>query len=253
MPSVSEAQLMAWITPFLWPFLRALALMSSLPVLGQRSVPVRVRVGFAALVALGAQAALPPMPDVALDSPMALAIAAQQVVIGLTMGFAVRLIFAAAELGGELVGLQMGLNFAGFFDPVSASQGTATARFLGTLTSYLFIVINGHLLVVAALIQSFHAFPVAPEPLAIVARLMPHQWASLVFQLGLMIALPIVGMLMFVNLALGFVSRVAPQINIFAVGFPITLGVGLLGLMATLPAMHAPLQSALESVLARFL
>lgn len=253
MLTFSEAQLTAWIAPFIWPFLRALALMSVLPVLGQRSVPMRVRVGFAALVTLGAQVALPAMPAVALDSPEALAMVVQQVLVGATLGFAVRIVFAAAELGGELVGLQMGLNFAGFFDPVSASQGTATSRFLGTMTAFLFIAINGHLLVVVALVQSFHAFPVASEPLAFLSTLQPHAWAAEMFRLGMTIALPILGMLMFVNLTLGFVSRVAPQINVFAVGFPVTLGVGLLGLMATLPTMQGPLQRALEAMLSRFM
>ena len=144
--------------------------------------------------------------------------------IGLALGFAVRVVFAAVEFAGEIVGLQMGLNFAGFFDPVSASPGTATSRFFGTMVAWLFVVINGHLLVMAALVQSFNAFPVGPEPFAFLRQTLPHRWGAEIFRTGLWIALPLVAMLLFVNLVLGMISRVASQINIFAIGFPITLG-----------------------------
>jgi flagellar biosynthetic protein FliR len=250
--TLSEAQILGWIVPLLWPFLRALALLSALPVFSQRAVPMRVRIGLAGLVALAAQPSLPEVAPLALDTLPALGQVAQQVMIGLTIGFAVRLVFAGVELAGELIGLQMGLNFAGFFDPVSASQGTATARFLGTMTAFLFVIINGHLLVVAALVQSFEAFPVSAQPLAFLHALSPQAWGAELFRIGLTLALPIVGMLLFVNLVLGMISRVAPQINVFAVGFPITLGVGLLGLVLTLPMMQVPIQAALEGVLSRF-
>jgi flagellar biosynthetic protein FliR len=252
MVQVTEAQLLAWITPLLWPFLRTLAVFSSLPVLGTRTVPVRVRVALAALVALAAQPSLPPMPVVPLDSPLAFAIVAQQVLIGLAIGFAVRVVFAAIEYAGETIGLQMGLNFAGFFDPVSASSATATSRFYGTMVAWLFIVINGHLLVLAALLQSFEAFPVGPEPLAFVRETLPHRWGAEIFIVGLWIALPLIAMLLFVNLVLGMVSRVAAQINIFAVGFPITVGIGLIGMLLTLPMLEQPFTMALERLLTAF-
>ncbi len=252
MITFTEAQLTAWILPMLWPFLRVLALLSAVPVLSQRSVPARVRIGLAALIAFAVQASLPAMPVVALDSPEAMAMVAQQVLIGLTIGFATRLVFAAVELGGELIGLQMGLNFAGFFDPMSSSQGTASARFMGTMASFLFIVINGHLFLIAAVVQSFHSFPVGTEVLGFMRTLEPQTWAVELFRLGLTIALPIVGMLLFVNLVLGMISRVSPQINVFAIGFPVTLSVGLLGLLFTLPMMQVPVQAALEAMLARF-
>ena len=252
MISFTEAQVTAWLTPLLWPFLRALALFTSLPVLGTRTVPVRVRIGLAALIALAAQATLPEMPAVPLDSPLAFALVAQQVLIGLALGFAVRIVFAAVEFAGEIVGLQMGLNFAGFFDPVTASTATATSRFFGTIVAWLFIVINGHLLIVAALVQSFTAFPVGPEPFAFLRATVPHRWGSEIFATGLWIALPMVTMLLFVNLVLGLISRVAAQINIFAIGFPVTLGVGLLGLLLTLPALQTPFTMALERMLSNF-
>lgn len=252
MITFTEAQILGWITPLLWPFLRALALFTALPVLGTRTVPVRVRIALAAFIAFAASDGLPPPPAVALDSPLALMLLAQQTVIGLSLGFAVRVVFAAVEFAGELIGLQMGLNFAGFFDPLSASTATATSRFFGTTVAWLFIVMGGHLLVIAALVQSFTAFPVGPEPFAFLRQMQPQRWGAEIFSTGLWIALPLVTMLLFVNLVLGAISRVAPQINIFAIGFPVTLSVGLLGLVFTLPAMQTPFVMALERLLDNF-
>jgi len=256
MLTFTDAQLLAWVSPLIWPFLRVLAMFTALPVLGTRTVPLRVRIALAFFIALAAQPMLPPLPpevaSVALDAPAAALLVAQQVVVGLALGFAVRIVFTAAEFAGEIVGLQMGLNFAGFFDPVTASQTTATSRFFGTAVAWLFVVINGHLIVIAAVVASFAAFPIAPEPLAFVRQAQPQVWGAEVFRLGLWIALPIVAMLLFVNLVLGLISRVAAQMNVFAVGFPVTVGVGLLGMLLTLPMMQVPFTMALEAMLARF-
>ncbi len=252
MVNFSEAQLMAWLTPILWPFLRALALFSALPVLGTRTVPMRVRVALAAFIAFAAQPSLPEQPLVALDSPLAVMLVVQQVLIGVALGFAVRVVFTAIEFAGEVIGLQMGLNFAAFFDPMSAGTATATSRFFGTSVAWLFIVMNGHLMIIGALIQSFTTFPVGPEPFAFLRATQPQTWGAEIFRTGLWIALPLVAMLMLVNLVLGIISRVAPQINVFAVGFPITLGVGLLGMLVTLPALQAPFTMALARMLSQF-
>jgi flagellar biosynthetic protein FliR len=248
----TEAQILGWLNPLLWPFLRALALFSAMPILGTRNVPLRVRIGLAGFIAIAAQPTLPPAPVVALDSALAITLIVQQAIIGLSLGFAVRLVFASVEFAGEIIGLQMGLNFAGFFDPISATTATATSRFFGTSVAWLFIVINGHLLVIAALVQSFSAFPVGPEPFAFLHQVQPQRWGAELFSTGLWIALPLITMLLFVNLVLGAISRVAPQINIFAVGFPVTLSVGLLGLLLTLPALQMPFTMALERLLGHF-
>jgi len=248
----SEAQLIDWISPLLWPFLRVLAVFTTMPVFSQRAVPLRVRIGLAGLIAFAAQAMLPEMPRIALDSPTAFVAIAQQLLVGMSIGFAVRIVFAAIEFAGELIGLQMGLNYAGFFDPATGGQATAVSRFFGTTVAFLFVIINGHLLVIAAVVQSFHSFPVGPEPFAFLHAVRPETWGSEIFRLGLWIALPMIAMLLFVNLVLGVISRVAQQMNVFAIGFPITLGVGLLGVLLTLPMMQAPFTMALEQMLARF-
>ena len=253
MLTFTEAQVLAWITPLLWPFLRVLALFGTLPVIGQRSVPARVRVALAFLIALCAQVSLPPIPVIPLDSAMTFLVVLQQIVIGVSLGFAVRIVFAAVEFAGELVGLQMGLNFAGFFDPATGGQTTAVSRFFGVTVSWVFIVTGGHLLVIAGVIQSFHSFPVSAEPFAFIKATQPHRWGTEVFVVGLWIALPLVAMLLFVNLVMGIAARVAQQLNLFAIGFPITLSVGLVGVLLTLPMLQAPFTMALERMLQHFL
>lgn len=253
MLTFSEAQVMAWLNPILWPFIRTLALFAGMPVFSQRAVPQRVKIGLALFIAVAAQPSLPQMPVVPLDSlPQLLVVVAQQLLIGLSMGFAVRLVFASLEFAGELIGLQMGLNFAGFFDPSTGSQGTASARFLGSMVAFLFIAINGHLMLIQALVASFQAFPVGEEPFRFLRVAQPQVWGAEVFRMGLWIALPLVTMLLFVNLVLGIISRVAPQLNVFSVGFPLTVSIGLVGLVATLPLMHQPFMIALERLLAAF-
>ena len=252
MLTFTETQVLAWITPLLWPFLRVLALFGAMPLIAQRSVPMRLRVGLAFLIALAAQASLPEMPVIALDSAAGVLAIVQQVLIGVSLGFAVRIVFAAIELAGEVIGLQMGLNFAGFFDPSSGGQGTAASRFFGVTISWLFIVINGHLLLIAAVVQSFEAFPVGPDPFAFLRSVQPQVWGAEIFALGLWIALPQVAMLLFVNFVLGIVSRVAQQMNVFAIGFPISLSVGLIGMLLTLPMMGTPFTMALERMLDYF-
>ncbi len=243
---------MAWITPWLWPFFRVMGLFTAAPVLSMRVIPRRVRMGLGVLIVMAAQPTLPDMPVVALNSPQALMVLTQQVLIGLTMGFAARVVFASIEFAGELVGLQMGLNFASFFDPMSGGQATAVSRFYGTCAAWLFVVMNGHLMLTAAVVRSFETFPVSAEPLAFLQVVQPQVWGAEIFKTGLWVALPVVAMLMLVNLVMGLVARVSPQMNIFSIGFPITLGVGLTGLWLTLPMMQTPMTMALERMLGYF-
>ncbi len=252
MLTFTDAQVLAWLTPIVWPFVRVLALFGSLPVFAQRGVPRQVRVALAFFITLCAQVALPPMPTIAFDSAAAALALVQQVLIGLSMGFAVRIVFAAVEFAGEMVGLQMGLNFAGFFNPMTGGEATATSRFYGMAVSWLFIAIGGHLLLIAAVVQSFRAFPVGPEPFAFLHAVGPQRWGTEIFRLGLWLALPMTAMLLFVNLVLGVISRVAQQMNIFAIGFPITLSVGLVGMVLTLPLLQVPFTMALEQMLQYF-
>ncbi|MCO4094016.1 MAG: flagellar biosynthetic protein FliR [Acidovorax sp.] len=249
MITFSEAQIMGWLSPILWPFLRVLAVFSVAPVFSMRAVPMRVKIGLAFLVALCAQAVLVDQPVISVNGPDALAAVAQQVAIGLAIGFTVRLVFAAVELAGEIIGLQMGLNFASFFDPTSNAQVSAVARFFGHMAVLLFVVINGHLLILMAVIKSFDRFPVNGNFLQSLAQMRLHEIGASLFSSALWIALPMIALLMFVNLTLGIISRVAPQMNIYAVGFPVTLTVGMLGIAATLPMLEQPVLALMRQAI----
>lgn len=252
MISLTEAQLAAWISPIFWPFLRVLAVFTTAPVFSSRAFPMRAKIALAFFVALATQASLPDMPVIGLDSPQVWGAVVQQVGIGLAIGFVVRLVFAAVELAGEVVGFQMGLNFAAFFDPTLNAQSSAVARFFGQMTALLFVVMNGHLMVLMAITHSFRSFPVDQNFLESLGRMKLYQLGGDLFASALWIALPMVGMLMFANLALGIISRVAPQMNIFSVGFPITLVVGLVGIAVTLPMLDQPFMALMERVIEIF-
>ena len=242
---------MAWLSPIIWPFLRTLAMFTVAPVFSQKSIPMRVKVGLAFLVSVCAQAVLD-QPMVAVNSPEALACVIQQVGIGLAIGFSARLIIAAMEVAGETIGLQMGLSFASFFDPTSGAQLSAVSRFLVQIFTLFFIVVNGHLFVLMAVIKSFDAFPVDGSFSEGVAQMRIHELGSAVFSSALWIALPIMSLLLFVNLTMGVIARIAPQMNVFAIGFPITLTVGMLGITATLPMMEQPFLAMIERTLSIF-
>lgn len=250
--SISEAQLAAWISPIFWPFLRVLALFTSAPVFSSRAIPIRAKVVLAFLVALAMQAGLPDSPIIGFTDPRAVEVVIQQVGVGLAIGFAVRVVFAAVELAGEVVGFQMGLNFASFFDPTIGAQSSAVARFFGQMTVLLFLALNGHLMVLMAIHKSFVAFPVGEGLLQSLRHMRVHQLGADLFASAFWIALPMVGMLMFTNLALGIVSRIAPQINIFAVGFPITLVVGLICIALMLPMLDQPFLALMQRAIGAF-
>jgi flagellar biosynthesis protein FliR len=240
MPTFTEADIMALVSPVFWPFLRVLGVFSSAPIFSSRSVPLRTRVALAFLVAFCAQAGLPDQPVVALTDPNAMAVVMQQVVVGIAIGLAVRIVFASVELAGEIIGLQMGLNFAGFFDPTTNAQSSTVGRFFGNTTMLLFVVLGGHLMLLQAVVASFETFPIGGSVFESINRMRLHELGAVVFRYGLWIALPMIGMLLFINIVLGFVSRIAPQMNAFAIGFPITLTAGLLGIATTLPMLDTP-------------
>ena len=252
MITFSEAQLSAWFSPILWPLLRTLAVFTVAPVFSSRSLPMRVKVGLAFVVAVGAQASLARQPAISFFGPLAVQTAVTQVVLGLALGFAVRVVFTTVEFVGELVGLQMGLNFASFFDPLSNGQASATATFYGQMASLLFIAMNGHLLVLLAVLRSFEAFPVDVNLLQTLEQLKLQSLGAELFSSALWMALPLLGVLMLLNFALGMISRVAPQMNIFAIGFPLTLTLGLLSIALTLPALEQPVTKLFEHALELF-
>ena len=252
MVSFDEAMIAQWLSPILWPFLRVLAIFSVAPVFSSKAFPVRARIGFAFFIALAVQASLPETPVISVNDKDAAGVAVQQVFVGLSIGFAMRLVFATMELAGEVIGFQMGLNFAAFFDPSMNAQSSAMGRFFNQISLLLFVATNAHFLLIVAFVKSFQTFPVGQSMLLSLPHLSLHLLGASIFSSALWIAMPVVGMLLFVNLAMGIISRVAPQMNIFAVGFPITLVVGILGVALTLPMLERPFEALFLTMLAGF-
>ncbi len=235
MISLTDAQLNAWLISFVWPLTRILGLIMVAPVFGHRAVPGRVKIGLGIFIALIAAPALPPMPAVGLGSWHGLFILVQQFLIGVAIGFIMRVVFAAVEAAGEIIGLQMGLGFASFFDPQSAGQTLVLARFFNMLAVLLLLAVNAHLLLLGIVVESFQTLPISAQPLAAAGFHNVAAFGTTIFTVGLQLALPLIAILLVTNLTLGILTRSAPQLNIFAIGFPITLGVGLIMLDVTLP------------------
>lgn len=235
MISFTDAQLNTWLITFIWPLTRILGLIMVVPVFGHRSVPARVKVGLGVFIALIISPTLPPMPDVSLGSWYGLFILVQQLLIGIAIGFVMRIIFAAVDSAGEIIGLQMGLGFASFFDPQSSTQTLVISRFLNMVAVLIFLAVNAHLLVLGMLVESFKILPVSAQPLSTAGFHNVAAFGTNVFAIGLQLALPLIAILLITNLALGILTRASPQLNIFAIGFPITLSVGLIILDLTLP------------------
>ncbi len=247
----TQAQLDVWLATFLLPFFRILALFSAAPILSHRSFSVRGRVALAALIAMVVAPVVSVPGDISLTSSAAFGVVAQQVLVGLAVGFAARLVFAVLEIAGEFIGLQMGFSFAGFFDPNGRSE-TAIGTWLQTMGLMLFVTTNAHLIVLDVLIDTFTLFPISTDPFRALAGLRLDLMGAEVFRLALILALPFTVLMLFVNLVLGFVSRVAPQLSIFAVGFPITLTAGLSVLTISTIAMLTPFETSLKTFLAPF-
>lgn len=231
--SVTSAELSAWLTAFLWPFVRMLALVSTAPVFGEPGVSRTLKVAIALLLAVALAPTLAPMPQVPVVSAGGVWIVIQQVLIGAAMGFTMRLVFAAVLAAGEYIGLQMGLSFASFFDPMAGGATMVIARFMHMLAVLIFLAFDGHLLMVAALAESFQTLPVADAPLAAQGWMLLVQSGAQIFAHGLMLSLPLVTALLTLNLAMGILNRASPQFSIFAVGFPLTLlaGIGMMQLL----------------------
>lgn len=235
MISFTESQLFDWLTAFMWPLVRILALIATAPVLGNKSVPVRMKVGLAVAITLLIAPVLGPMPNIEPGSVPGLFVIVQQILIGAAMGFAMQIVFVAVELAGEITGLQMGLGFASFYDPVRGSNTAVIAQYMNLVASLLFLAVNGHLIMISTLVDSFTAFPIGAQPLHAAGWLAPVTWGGRIFFAGLLLSLPVLGTLLITNMALGILTKAAPQINLFAVGFPITLTVGIGILTLSLP------------------
>lgn len=248
--SVTSAELTAWMVAFLWPFVRMLALVSTAPIFGESWVPRQVKVAIAALLAVVLAPTLGTLPAVPVFSAGGVWIVVQQVLIGAAMGFCMRMVFAAVLAAGEYIGLQMGLSFASFFDPMSGGSTMVVARLLNMLAMLIFLALDGHLQLVAALARSFETLPIADAPLAAGGWMFLVLGAGQIFASGLMLSLPLVTALLTLNLAMGILNRASPQFSIFAVGFPLTLLAGIAMMQLLMPQLGPFLEPRIAAGLA---
>lgn len=249
MITLASADLNVWLTTFLWPFARILALLAGAPVLGNMATPTRLKIGLSVMIALIIAPTIGPLPKVEPASPEGLFVLGQQILIGLAMGFAMRIVFAAVEMAGEIAGLQMGLGFATFFAADSGGSTLVVGKFLGLLATLTFLSLDGHLLMLSVLAESFNVFPIAAEPFSGAGWKTVVDWGGNVFLAGFQLALPVVAALLIANLALGILTRASPQLNVFAIGFPITLMVGMVALMLSLPHFIPVIERLVEEAL----
>lgn len=253
MISFTAAQMDVWIAAFFWPFFRILALVMSAPFFGARGIPATTKIGFALVLTILVAPLLSPMPNIQPASAAGLFIMAQQLMIGFAMGMAMRVAFSAIEMAGHIMGLQMGLGFATFFDPQNSAQIPVMGQFLGNVLMLLFLAINGHLMVISALVESFQVLPIDLHPLASGGWKTLALWGGEIFRSGVLLSLPVVALLMMVNVALAVLTRAAPQLNIFAVGFPLTLAVGFvvisLSMTYLLPIFGVIMEHAVQAMM----
>ncbi len=245
MISVTEAAIYTWLGGFLWPLTRILGLISAAPVFSHNSIPITSKIGLGVILAIIVGPILPSIPVVNPASLAGILILTQQLIIGLAMGFAMRIVFMAVDMAGTIAGMTMGLGFASFFDPQTQGQSVAISRFLTILTTLIFLAINGHLILIEALVESFSTLPIAMS-LNGHAFLQLANWGGIIFSAGVQLAMPMVAALLITNVALGILTRSAPQLNLFGIGFPITLGIGFAVLAVALPYLATPIQGFIQ-------
>jgi flagellar biosynthetic protein FliR len=243
---LTTGQLEAYVAQGFFPFARIGACLMVAPMFGARFVPARTRVLLAAAIT-ALVIPLLPAPAIAPFSAQGFVVVAQQLLIGVAMGFALQVIFDSLGLAGQLLANSMGLSFAFNVDPLRGSSTAALGQLYIILATLTFLALGGHLALLEVLVNGFTTLPVGTTGLGREGLWSMVLWGGQLFAGALMIALPGVTALLIVNLAFGVVSRAAPTLNLFAVGFPISLVVGLLVVLAGI----GPLQEGVAQLVAQ--
>ncbi|OBU04723.1 flagellar biosynthetic protein FliR [Morganella psychrotolerans] len=232
MLTITSETLTLWLSQGFYPFIRILALLSTAPFFNEKQSIGKVRVMLAFFTVLIVSPQLP-VVNIPLFSASGLWVILQQVVIGVTMGLAMQMAFAAVRHAGEVIGLQMGLSFATFFDPSGGPNMPIIARIFNLIVVLLFLSFDGHLWLIHIVVNSFDLLPIQILPLNRDGFWILVQSANHIFLNGLMLALPFITLFLILNLALGILNRMTPQLSVFVVGFPLTLtvGISMLGLI----------------------
>ncbi len=237
MLTVTTGQLEAWVALYLWPFIRIAGCLMVAPIFGARFVPPRSRLILAGAITL-LVAPMLPQPQVAPFTGAGFVIAGQQLLIGLAMGFVVQIVFDALAMAGQLLANSMGLSFAFNVDPLRGTGTPVIGQFYSIFVTLTFLALNGHLTLIETLVQGFRSLPVGTSGLGTDGVMQVVQWGGQIFSGALLVSLPGVTALLIVNLAFGVVSRAAPALNLFAIGFPVTLVCGLVVVMMGLPSVQ---------------
>lgn len=223
---LTDTQISTWVASFILPLFRIGAVLMTMPIFGTTLVPKRVRLYFALAITVVVVPGLPPMPQVHALDLSALLLIAEQIIIGALMGLSLQLFFQAFVVAGQIISIQMGMGFASMVDPANGVSAAVIGQFLTMLVTLLFLGMNGHLVVFEVLTESFTTMPVGS------AMLINHFWEmanKLGWVLGaaMLLVMPAITALLVVNIAFGVMTRAAPQLNIFSVGFPLILVLGL--------------------------
>jgi flagellar biosynthesis protein FliR len=246
MLNLTTGQLEAWLAQYLWPFVRIGACFMMAPIFGANFVPARVRLIMAGAITLIVAPLVPP-PQIETFSAAAVVVTFHQVIIGFATAFALQLIFDALAMGGQLLSNTMGLGFAFNVDPLRGVSTPVLGQLYMILVTLTFLAIDGHLVLIEILAQGFTTLPVGMSGLdgGMIWRVV--EWGGQLFAGALTVALPGMAALLVVNLAFGVMSRAAPTLNLFAVGFPITLIAGLVIMYVGLPSVLAAFGQSLEA------
>ena len=242
--TLTAEQINSWVGLVLWPMFRIAGLLSILPVIGGAQVPMRVRVALALLLTILIVPSLGPVPAIDPLSPESLYVSAQQILIGVAMGLLVLVVFNAVTMAGESIAITMGLGFALMNDPQNGAQVPTVSQFYLVLASLLFLALDGHHSVFLLLHASFTLLPIG-QSLEADAIWILVRWGGMIFTGALSIALPALAAMLTVNIIMGVITRAAPQMNLFSVGFPITMTVGFAAIMFTLPTFQITFESLL--------
>lgn len=238
-----------WVTKFLFPLFRISAFFMVVPMIGTQLVPMRVRLGFAIAVSLLVMPLLPPLPSVDGLSISLYLMIAEQLLIGYTLGFFVQVLFQVVVLGGQIISYQMGLGFASISDPTNGISVVVLSQFYLMLTMMLFLSMNGHLVLIDVIVDSFRIMPVGSgwvDRSVLWTLVLSGSW---LFAAATLMALPAIIALLVVNFAFGIMTKAAPQLNIFAIGFPFTMVFGIFIVWVSLTGFLGQYQRFAEEAL----
>ncbi len=221
---------------FIVVFTRIVGIMTVAPILGDNNIPVQIKVAFAFILSL---VFFPVVAAPNLGANPELGRLAYVVVtefgIGALMGFAVRVMFTGVSLAGEVAGFQMGVGVANIFDPSSEQQVSLIGQIQVVFALLLFVTLDGHHLLIKSLVESYAIVP--PGGLALSEQGMRFfvAQAGNIFLVGLQIGAPLIVALLAANFSMGLIARSVPQMNVIVVGFPFSIGLGLLFLFLGFP------------------